>query len=64
MSDFKEALSVLVSAADARMGQWVGVGQGKRPDSLIDELWEADAIEAKSMADMIQEAIDTVRESK
>ena len=39
---FKEAVGVLVSAAEVRMLQWEGVEQGKSPDDLVDELHESD----------------------
>ena len=59
---FKQALGVLVSAADVRRDQWARVARGERPDSAIDELWEVDQEEAEQMADMIARALKIVRE--
>lgn len=59
-----DAVGMLISAAEARKDQWEGVGEGKRPDQLIDELWEsasAGNLEAQKMAEQIEDAIDTVR---
>jgi hypothetical protein len=58
---FKEAVGVLVSAAEVRMLQWEGVEQGKSPDDLVDELHESDEREARDMANIIAEAIRVVR---
>jgi hypothetical protein len=61
---FKEAIGVLVSAAEVRMCQWQGVGEGKSPDDLIDELWESAGtgnLEAQAMAEEIEAAIEAVR---
>jgi hypothetical protein len=62
-TDLNNAIGVLISAADVRSSQWAGVAEGERPDSLIDELWEADADEARFMADTTRDAIRVVRES-
>lgn len=56
-----EAVGVLVCAADARMQQWEGVTRGERPDSLIDELWEASESEAEYLGDEIRAALAAVR---
>ena len=57
---FTEAIGVLKSAAEVRMCQWEGVAKGENPGELVDELHEADAVEAESMAAMIREAIRVV----
>ena len=59
-----DAIGVLISASEARSGQWRGVASGMRPDSLIDELWEADAVEADYLANLIDDAIGTVRQAR
>lgn len=62
-----DALGVLISAAEVRRDQWAGVGEGKRPDELIDELWESAGsgnLEAQNMEDLIGHAIDVVREAR
>ena len=55
------AVGVLLSVSDARLGQWKGVARGERPDSLVDELWEATPEEAQRLADMIQDAMAMVQ---
>ena len=60
---FKQALRVLVSAADVRRDQWAMVAKGERPDSAIDELWEVSQEEAGRVADMITKALKIVREA-
>ena len=57
---FTEAIGVLTTTADARAQQWEGVAKGENPGELVDELHEADAEEAESMAAMIREAIRVV----
>lgn len=69
MTDKKldDAIGVLVSAAEARLQQWQGVGEGKSPDDLVDELWESlstGCIEAIDMAEIIEDAIRTVQASR
>lgn len=59
-----EAIGVLVSASDVRAQQWEGVEKGERPDSLIDELWEAGESEAEFLADRIRAALDIVRAAR
>lgn len=62
-----DAVGVLVSAAEARRDQWQGVAEGKSPDDLVDDLWESAStgcLEAESMVDLVQHAIDVVRESR
>ena len=59
-----DAVSILITAADARMQQWKGVGEGERPDALIDELWEScetGNLEAQAMAEEIECAIEVVQ---
>lgn len=61
---FKEAVGILVSAAEVRMCQWQGVAEGKSPDDLVDELWESAGtgnLEAEAMAEEIEAAIEHVR---
>ena len=58
------AVGVLVSASETRLMQWSATARGERPDSVIDELWEASPAEAQRMADMIQQAIDVVVREK
>ena len=58
-----DALGVIISAAEARMQQWEGVGKGIPPDDLIEDLWESAGtgnIEGQDMADMIGAALDIV----
>lgn len=63
-TSYYDAVGVLVSAAEVRMCQWKGVGEGKRPDELVDELWESAGsgdLEAQEMAEIIEDAIDVVQ---
>jgi len=59
-----DAIGVLISAADARMEQWRGVGEGISPDDLNEPLWDSSStgcLEAKQIAEEIEAAIDKVR---
>ena len=73
---FKDAIGVLVSAADARRGQWASLVNAREnslpdwsPDDTISELWEvwgsmsedSDDTEAQDIANEITEAIRVVR---
>ena len=61
------AIGVLVSASEARKQQWAGVGEGKRPDELIDELWESAStgdLEAQELAELIEDAIEVVNKAR
>jgi len=60
---FKQALGVLVIAADVRRDQWARVARGERPDATIEELWEVSQEEAGRVADMITKALKIVREA-
>lgn len=59
----KEAMSIVLEAAEVRQQQWDAVSKGEQPGDVVDELYESTPTEAKEIAARTNEAIAVVRGS-
>ncbi len=57
----KAALEIVLEAAEMRRDQWQQAADKGNPENVIDELWESGHDECQTMADILTDAIDAVR---
>jgi hypothetical protein len=56
-------ISTVLEAAQIRVDQWQAIADGQSPHDVVDELYETDADEARSIAEEQSAAIEAVRSS-